>query len=474
MTSLETYNILVIEDNIGDCAIVDELLNEQLHKPYIACADTFKKAEKMLLNNEPNFDVILLDLTLPDKSGEKLVSDILNIAGNSPVIVLTGSNNLDFSVTSISKGISDYLLKDELSSIVLYKSILYAIERNKYISQLAESEKKYSDLFQLSPQPMCLYETETYKIIYVNQAAINHYGYSNAEFLNMTLLELVPEIMVPHIMAHVENQNRQLNNTYTGEFKVYTKAGKLLDTQTFSTPLIIDNKKTTLVMTVDVTEQNLYEQKITRAIIQAQENERYEIGAELHDNVCQILTASHMSFKMLKNNLSTKDLVWYEQGAKYIQNATQEIRNLSHRLAPVFFEDTTLEEAIDGLINSIDIEQQYNIRLQFDEAFKQFPCKQEFQLTLYRILQEQFRNIVKYAEATEITVNGSIINSTLVLTITDNGVGFDVKKVKHGIGLANIKRRTEVFNGKFSIDAALGNGSTLKVEVPLSYIARNN
>ncbi|MFC4233464.1 PAS domain S-box protein [Parasediminibacterium paludis] len=473
MTPLKPQNILVIEDNIGDCAIVDELLKEQLHQPNITCANTFKKAVTSLTDTTTGFDVILLDLTLPDKSGEKLVSDILELAGNCPVIILTGSNNLHFSIASISKGVSDYLLKDELSSVVLYKSILYAIERKKYITQLAESEKKYSDLFQLSPQPMCLYETDTYKIIYVNQAAINQYGYSYSEFLNMTLLDLVPKIVVPAIMTHVENQNRQLNNTYTGEFKVYTKGGQLLDTQTFSTPLIIGNKKTTLVMTVDVTEKNLYEQKITRAIIQAQENERYEIGAELHDNVCQILTASHMSFKMLKNNLSNKDIVWYEQGAKYIQNATQEIRNLSHRLAPVFFEDTTLEEAIEGLINSIDIEQQYDIRLQFDDAFKQFPCKQEFQLTLYRILQEQFRNIVKYAHATIITVNGSITKDTLVLTITDNGVGFDAKRVKHGIGLANIKRRTEVFNGRFTIESSIGNGSTLSVEVPLAYVIKS-
>jgi len=473
MILLKPYNILLVEDNVGDCAIVDEMLNEQLHKPYITRVETFKKAEEILTSKQQNFDVILLDLTLPDKSGEKLVSDVLQLAGNCPVIILTGLNNLKFSIASISKGVSDYLLKDELNSIVLYKSILYAIERNKYISQLAESEKKYSDLFQLSPQPMCLYETDTYKIIYVNQAAINHYGYSNDEFLNMTLLDLVPEIMIPHIMTHVEKQNRQLNNTYTGEFKTYTKTGQVLDTQTFSTPLIIGNKKTTLVMTVDITEKNLYEQKITRAIIQAQENERYEIGAELHDNVCQILTASHMSFKMLKNNLSDKDVIWYEQGTRYIQNATQEIRNLSHHLAPVFFEDTTLEEAIDELITSIDIEKQYDIRLQFNDAFKQFLCTQEFQLSLYRILQEQFRNIVKYAQATIITVNGIVENNALILTITDNGIGFNAKRVKHGIGLANIKRRTEVFNGNFTINTTVGNGTTLKVEVPLLHIARN-
>lgn len=470
MKPTKTYNILVIEDNLGDYTIIDFLLQDYLTNPVIEYADTFKKASQILTAKSNTFDVILLDLSLPDKQGEDLVTEILKLADNISVIILTDSNNLDFSINSISQGVSDYLLKDELSSIILYKSITYAIERKKHFSQLAESEKKYSDLFQLSPQPMCLYETDNYKIIYVNQAATLHYGYSNEEFLEMTLLDLVPETMVPDVLAFVNSQNRQLNQTYTGEFKTYKKSGDLIDIQTFSTPLVIGNVKTTLIMVVDITEKNLYDQKITRAIIQAQENERYEIGAELHDNVCQILTASQMSFKMLKKKLSDDDLTWYDQGANYIQYATQEIRNLSHRLAPVFFEDTTLEEAINGLINSIDIEQRYEIELEFDEAFKQFPCRKEFQLTLYRILQEQFRNIVKYAQASTIQVHGYINNETLIMTITDNGVGFDVKKIKSGIRLANIKRRIEIFGGKFTIDASIGNGCTLSVEVPLQLI----
>lgn len=469
----KVYHILVIEDNLGDYTIVDWLLNEQLTNPQIESVDTFKKASIVLTDKANHYDVILLDLTLPDKNGEDLVTEILKLACNCPVVILTGTNNIDFSIASISKGISDYLLKDELSSTVLYKSVVYAIERKKHIIELAESEKKYSDLFQLSPQPMCLYETDTYKIIFVNQAATNHYGYNSVEFLSMTLLDLVPPTTIPAVLAHVDSQNRQLNKTYAGEFKTYKKSGELIDTQTFSTPLIISNIKTTLVMVVDVTEKNLYEQKITRAIIQAQENERYEIGTELHDNVCQILYASQMSFKMLKNGLSDFDLSWYEQGTQYIQNATHEIRSLSHRLAPVFFEDTTLEEAINVLINSINIEHKYSITIQFDVAFKQFPCKQEFQLTLYRILQEQFRNIIKYAQATAITVNGYLSKETLVMTIADNGVGFDVMKIKGGIGLANIKRRTELFLGKFIIDTSIGNGCTLIVEVPLVHIIEN-
>jgi len=69
-----------------------------------------------------------------------------------------------------------------LNSHVLYKSITYAIERRKVISELEESKRRYSNLFHLSPQPMWLYDTETYEFLQVNVAAIEHYGYSEDEF----------------------------------------------------------------------------------------------------------------------------------------------------------------------------------------------------------------------------------------------------------------------------------------------------
>lgn len=78
---------------------------------------------------------------------------------------------------------------DELSAIILYKSILYAIERYKIISELRKSEKRSSDLFHLSPQPMLVYDPDSLRFIQVNKAAIEHYGYGNEEFMNMNILD---------------------------------------------------------------------------------------------------------------------------------------------------------------------------------------------------------------------------------------------------------------------------------------------
>ncbi|MBK5273159.1 MAG: response regulator, partial [Bacteroidia bacterium] len=184
------YRILVIEDNPGDIIIVEDFLMEQINDPVIEQAGNFKQAREILSVKDYLFDVILLDLSLPDKSGEKLVTDMLQIAPLCPIIILTGFADINFSIKSISLGIIDYLLKDDLNATTLYKSIIYAIERKKTILQLERAEKKASDLFHLSPQPMWLYDTETFRFVEVNKAAIDKYGYSEEEFLNIITKDL--------------------------------------------------------------------------------------------------------------------------------------------------------------------------------------------------------------------------------------------------------------------------------------------
>ncbi len=134
------FSFLVVEDNPGDFMIVEDLLAEQFVEPTIIHTTTFKKTSETLLNNQVLFDAILLDLTLPDNSGRALIKDMLKIASSCPVIILTGYTDIDFSIQSISDGIADYLIKDELNAILLHKSITYAINRRKASEKLLKSE----------------------------------------------------------------------------------------------------------------------------------------------------------------------------------------------------------------------------------------------------------------------------------------------------------------------------------------------
>jgi signal transduction histidine kinase len=207
--------------------------------------------------------------------------------------------------------------------------------------------------------------------------------------------------------------------------------------------------------------------QITKAIIKTQEDERFEIGSELHDNVCQILAATGISLSRLKNSLKGPELELYDQSSKGIRIATEEIRNLSHRLAPAFFDNTTLEEAFEGLLKSFNVRSICKVYMHFDFCERSQRLNTDLQLNLYRILQEQLRNILKDAECSAIEITVSVCRQRLKMRIADNGKGFDLHSAKGGIGLANMKRRAELFGGKMHVRSSPGNGTEIIVDVPV-------
>ena len=459
------YQILVIEDNSGDLLLIQDYLTEQIDNPAIQVAKKFQEAENFLRTG-PHFDIVLLDLTLPDKSGHQLITDILKICGEIPVIVLTGFSDMEFSIRSISLGVSDYLLKSDLNASSLYKSILYCLERKKRVNELKESEKRYSELFRLNPQPIWIFDLDTFKFFQVNHAAVELYGYSMAEFANMTVFDF-----------RLEEDNRKLKRsliidsenyqTIHRKSKHFNKSGELLDVEIQATFIVINDKKYRMVIITDVTEKNRVEQQITKAIIKTQENERYEIGAELHDNICQILASTHISLGVLSKSVNECGMELFHQCREYISLATQEIRNLSHRLAPAFFNDSTLEEAFEILLGNCNIENKYKISLFFHPALQELNISRDLQLNLYRILQEQLRNIINYAQCTTIEVELILSNDKIKMRVADNGIGFDINAVKGGIGMSNMRRRTDLFYGEFIIYSTPGNGCELIITIPL-------
>lgn len=460
------YRILVIEDNPGDYVIVEDLLTDQIREPIITQAINYKEAVNILMAGAA-FDIILLDLSLPDKSGQQLVTGMLQLNLSCPIIILTGYADIDFSIKSVSEGISDYLLKDDLTAVMLYKSIIYAIERRKIISELEVSQKQFSDLFDLSPQPMWVFDSETFRFVKVNKATIALYGYSETEFLDMSLMDIKQVEDIPEAAASIHGGSGRKEN-YKSTNRHLKKSGEVIEVEIYSTQIIINNRNCRSVIAIDVTEKNQYEKKITRAIIKTQEDERYEIGGELHDNVCQILAASHITLDLLTDSVPKERIYILDKTKERIKLALNEIRNLSHRLAPAFFDNSNLEEAFGTLLDSFNSEEHAQILLHFDESVKKYPLSMEIQLNVYRILQEQLRNIFKYAKASVIEVTVIIFNHKLKMEITDNGIGFDMSTAKKGIGLANMKRRAELFSGKFEINTSPGEGCSIIVDIPLA------
>ncbi|MEO8720885.1 MAG: response regulator [Ginsengibacter sp.] len=457
--------VLIVEDNRGDFVLIEDYLKEQTINPKIVHVWNFAGAVDLLSHNK-DFDIILLDLSLPDKDGQNLITGVLKITDDIPVIALTGFEDIQFSTRSISLGVCDYLLKNELTAINLHKSILYCMERKKRIHQLQESEKRYSELFRLNPQPVWMFDLETFKFVQVNKAALDLYEYTEEEFLNLTVFDIRPVEDIS-LLKNSFKDRPEREEKFIGKFRHFTKSKKILEVEIQSNYIHFNDRRYRLVIVTDLTEKNRIEHKITRAIIATQENERYEIGAELHDNICQILASTHISLGVLARSIEPAGMDLYHQCREYITLATQEIRNLSHKLAPAFFNNSTLEEAFDMLLNNFNLEKKFDISLYFDEAVENSKINRELQLNLYRILQEELRNINKYARCKNIEVDLIVKNERIKMRITDDGIGFDVDSVKGGIGLSNMRRRVELFYGKFSIFSSPGNGCEIVVDIPL-------
>jgi PAS domain S-box-containing protein len=210
-------------------------------------------------------------------------------------------------------------------------------------------------------------------------------------------------------------------------------------------------------------ERTKKQQEITEAVISAGENERQEIGRELHDNIQQVLAAARMFISMIKKeDISESGYLNLQQTNQLILTATEDIRNLSHSLITPFSDKTSLKEAIEKLIFNISNANGIKITFESDELDEE-KLSDKLLLTIYRIIQEQFNNILKFARASSVLIKIVQDNEKLALKIQDDGIGFDTSKKTAGIGLMNIKTRASLFDGEVKIRSSPGQGFELTV-----------
>lgn len=311
--------ILIIEDNMGDFLLISEYLEEQFNSLKIEHVSTCKQT----LTKDPElFDVILLDLSLPDKSGEDLVNEILKFAENIPVIVLTGYADKNFAIKSIGLGTADYLLKDELNPDILQKSIAYSIERKKVFNQLEDSEKRYRELFHLSPLPMYVFDKSTYRFLDVNKAAISHYGYTKTEFLAMTVFDIRPENEIERAKQIILSEEKPGIKTL-GLFKHIKKNGELIDVEISYNEIDFEDRNALLVLANDVTLKFQYIEAIEK------QNSKLKEIAWIQSHVVRAPLARLMGLvNLIKMTEDDDPEIDKSELLQHILNSTEELDNI--------------------------------------------------------------------------------------------------------------------------------------------------
>ncbi len=196
----------------------------------------------------------------------------------------------------------------------------------------------------------------------------------------------------------------------------------------------------------------------------SESKEREKISKELHDGVQQTLSAAVLNLNFVldtlkketgKSNILTK----MNAGIENVNNSIGDIRNLAHEL------DINFVPAVDKLVHNLS--EVSNIELNFMTNLKEERLSTKLEKTLFRIVQEALNNILKHANATKATIQLMKYPDMVILTIEDDGNGFDTQLVRSKFGLNSIKSRTSLVNGTSSIDSKQGAGTTITVEIPL-------
>lgn len=209
------------------------------------------------------------------------------------------------------------------------------------------------------------------------------------------------------------------------------------------------------------------ELKSLEALIQGQENERGRIARDLHDSLGIQLTQIKFFVESRHKPFTTRERAKLNQ---IIDDACQEIRLISHNLHPTALSKFGLEIALEDLINRLPSTKKTRISL---EKYGSLPAlNQEAIALLYRVIQELINNAMKHACARKISIQLLANQENLLISVDDDGTGFDVDMQYQGSGIANVTSRVEYLSGQvlWQNHTPASTGTSVMISVPMSKI----
>jgi PAS domain S-box-containing protein len=251
----EALKILSVEDNTVDYIILNEYLGDALPYATLSRAISLKGAKDDLTAN--SYDVILLDLSLPDSDGATSINHILELSGDTPVIVFTGYENEQFGMDSLKMGVQDYLVKCKVNSAILLKSITYAIERKAILNHVKSSKENYKSLFDKNPVPLLLFDQKSYRILMVNQASEYLYMYTSEEMLALTLLDLISPDEKSRFTSVLNKAGNNSGAVFLGGWGHIKSDGTEIEVEVTIHDFLLGQRPCRLAVVNDVTDRNM-------------------------------------------------------------------------------------------------------------------------------------------------------------------------------------------------------------------------
>lgn len=354
----------------------------------------------------------------------------------------------------------------------------------------AGDEAHYRRLFEQNPLPTWIWETGSLRILDVNQAAIDNYGYSREEFLRMNLRDLRPPEDVPRLEKALL---RTMPEVDRGTWRHCRKDGSVLDVYVCSRDFHTDRVSGRMAVALDITEQLRAEeerqraqqklranqerlQALSRQMLRLQEDERRSLARELHDEVGQQLAALKFNLAALKRELeNTPAQAKVDDSLDIVNTTLSIIRDTALDLRPSMLDDLGLVPALEWYCSRQAARSGCEIRL--DAPLQTRRLSTDLETACFRIVQEAVNNALRHARPGRIDVSLEQEERRIVLRVTDDGAGFDVtsalKRSQYAdrLGLLGMRERAELLGGRFTVTSAAGQGSTVSADLPLPVTA---
>jgi PAS domain S-box-containing protein len=348
-------------------------------------------------------------------------------------------------------------------------------ERNKIENSLKESEEKYRYLFNNNPALIFIWDIETLGILEVNDIALELYGYTRKEFLDMTVLDYRPEEDHASIREFITNARFNSRKTW----RHLKKNGQLMYMDIASHLIDYHGRKAILSLAKDITDQVAAEnqlketynniRKLNAHLQTIREEERTVIAREIHDELGQQLTGLKMDASWLMKKMVIDDKSQQEKLADMIaliDDSIKTVRRISSDLRPGILDDLGLVAALEWQSN--EFEKRTGLHCSFQSKLEDFQLKRDLATGIFRIYQEALTNVMRHSNAAEVITILEQKDQHIVLTIQDFGDGFDLSEVKNkqSLGLTGMQERALMFSGHLKIESKKGHGTKIILEIP--------
>ncbi len=362
--------------------------------------------------------------------------------------------------------------------------------RKRAEDALRESEERYRLFFESNPQPMWVYDLETLAFLTVNDAAVEHYGYSRGEFLSMTLKDIRPPVDIPALLDNVSKVMEGIDNA--GVWKHRKKDGTLIDVEITSHTLVFNGRRAEVVLAYDVTERKRLEQELVRA--EKLESVGILAGGIAHD-FNNLLTAILGNISLAKTYAQSGDKT-YERLAD-AEKASLRARDLTHQLL-------TFSKGGAPVKKTISIKELIGDSACFSLRGSRAKCELSVAGDLLPVdadegqISQVINNLV--INARQAMPNGGMIRmhcenvaigkddqaplkkgTYIRISISDEGVGipkehlekifepfFTTKPKGSGLGLATSYSIVNNHGGHIAVESRVGAGTTFHVYLPVS------